>query len=99
MLAEREQLKQFIRNVTGLLKEAETEVHIMRSVLNGIKSNCAIDVDHMIAVARKLPEIGIAMNNKYDPILQIMLANIDQAGPDQDLSQYLRDWKPTGRTN
>jgi hypothetical protein len=99
MPPEREQLKEFIRGVTALLKQAETEVHVFRSVLNTIKSNSSIQVDRMIGAARELPEIGRAMDTKYDPVLQTMLANIDRAESDRDLLQYLRDWKPTGRKN
>ncbi len=94
------QLKSFLTVVIGLLEKADTEVWILRVVLNGIKkADPSIPIEQMIAEAREAPDVYSVMRDKYAPILAAMLEHIDQADLDQELEKFLRDWKPTGPKN
>ena len=97
-----EKLKDFVINMFKNYRDLETELMAYRMMIRlvtitGMASG--IPWEETLEAGKKNPMLIKMMADKYDPIVADVLKAIDQAGPGQALSEWMKKWKPSGPVN
>lgn len=92
-------LKKFLQFVFAEVKALECELIAHRLLMNQLKQETGLDLDALLADARKSPVIAGQIHEEYEVPLAKSLELVDAMSADQALLRLLQEWKPTGRIN
>ena len=102
MEANKEKLRQLFVTATANFKMLETEILALRVVIASLQKMTGVegDVEPLVEMARKTPNVQAVMNAKYDAPLARCLEQFDKGAEINDkILEYLRSWKPQGPAN
>src|SRR5262245_1865256 len=84
----------FVQNMQNL----ETELLAYKTLCFYLKPEIP-NLDESLQIARESPDIKETIAQRYRPIREKLDQLIDAIQLDQDLDEFLRQWKPTGPPN
>ena len=102
MEIEAEEYKRRMTDVLKILRSLDTELLVYRYVVSLIRASGMwkeISWDDMLGAARTNPALENIMSQKYDSILQSLLAAVDRAEMESKVRELLRQWKPSTPPN
>jgi hypothetical protein len=96
MELDKEKLKAALTILFESVKELEADLMAHQLVLHSFDLAGVPEMKTALELARNSPPVRTVLDTKYKALLETLRRTIDGVEQDQELSEYLRSWKPQG---
>lgn len=91
-----------MKYTASIFKSLETQLIAYRMVFLAVKildKQQSEILEQSFQQAVNSPELAKQMYEKYDVVLEQVLARVDEASAEEDLLKWIREWKPQNPPN